>query len=115
VLSHLITSFVVQSNMQKSASLQTLLVAPPVVEPSIADERQMWEHLKRSAFYENIKLCVTTGMHLPFDDWLRMLMQVPGSIRIHELVRMFDEEVLSRPEPDGKIPSVAMYVFARLI
>lgn len=82
-----------QIKVPKSMSLRTLLTTPAVVDTYYADEREMWRHLKASAFYENMHYCVATGMPLPLSDWLRMLLQVPGSMRIRELARIFDEEV----------------------
>lgn len=79
--------------LPNSMSLRTLLAAPAAMDSYYADERKMWRHLKASAFYENMHFCVATGMPLPFADWLRMLLQVPGSMRIRELARIFDEEV----------------------
>jgi hypothetical protein len=89
-----VTSQVVQIILSKILSLRTFL-ATPAGEPYSAEEAQMWMRLKSSKFYENMHFCVAEGAPLPFRDWLRMLMQVPGGMRVRELTRIFDEEVRS--------------------
>jgi hypothetical protein len=95
-----VTSKVVQIILSKILSLRTFL-ATPAGEPYSAEEAQMWMRLKSSKFYENMHFCVAEGAPLPFRDWLRMLMQVPGGMRVRELTRIFDEEVRS-PQSYGK-------------
>jgi hypothetical protein len=81
-----------QITLPKSVSLRSFMAAPTAVDSYYNDERDMWKQLKSTAFYESMHMSVSTNRPLPLADWLRMLVQVPGSIAIGELARIFDEE-----------------------
>lgn len=68
------------------------MAAQTAVDTYYADERNMWTQLKATAFYASMHVSVSTGGPLPFESWLRMLIQVPGNIAVGELARIFDEE-----------------------
>jgi hypothetical protein len=109
----LFTSLVVQIIMPKSLKLKALLATPATVD--YCEEQQMWRYLKSSAFYENMHFCVATGTPLPYSDWLRMLMHVPGTMHVGELARIFDEEVRPHLTLYASTSALAVLAFAWLI
>eukprot|EP00892_Ulva_mutabilis_P001042 jgi/Ulvmu1/10939/UM007_0118.1 len=73
-------------------SMRTLLSAPTVVDRYFEDETNMWLALKSGPFCRSVRMCSRKGRPLNLADWLRLLLVIPFTISVHQLVRVFDEE-----------------------
>ena len=62
------------------------------VEKFFVDEPRLWRTLKATRYYHNLSQCVAGDRALPFQDWLKVMLHIPSSLSISELVRIYDEE-----------------------
>jgi hypothetical protein len=56
------------------------------------DEPLLWEGLKHTRYYHELKLAASGKAALGAVSWLRVMTQVPSTLSLAELVRIFDEE-----------------------
>jgi hypothetical protein len=56
------------------------------------DEPLLWHTLKGPDYYDSLVACAAGEVALPFKHWLRIMLHIPSTLSIHELMRIFDEE-----------------------
>lgn len=62
------------------------------MEKFFVDEPRLWRTLKATRYYRNLSLCVAGDRALPFRDWLKVMLHIPSTLSVTELVRIYDEE-----------------------
>lgn len=72
--------------------MRTLLKTPTVVDDYFQTEAHMWHALKSGPFCFNIVQCARRGVPLCVADWLRMVLLIPFSLSMNQLIRVFEEE-----------------------
>lgn len=77
---------------RQHGSMRTLLKTPTVVDDYFQTEAHMWHALKSGPFCFNIVQCARRGVPLCVADWLRMVLLIPFSLSMNQLIRVFEEE-----------------------
>jgi hypothetical protein len=62
------------------------------IDKFFEDEPRLWQNLKATRHYRQLSACAAGYRPLPFEDWIRIMLHIPSSLSISELVRIFDEE-----------------------
>lgn len=72
--------------------MRSLLETPTVVDQYFQDETTMWHSLKSGPFCAKLRSCVHRSKPLEMADWFRILLLIPFTLSMDQLVRIFVEE-----------------------
>lgn len=81
-----------QTALWPQARLGLLKVRTLAIDRFFEEEPLLWETLKSTRYYHDLRQCMDVGRSLPFISWLRFMLQVPSTITVQDLFSIFEEE-----------------------